>query len=324
MLEELRKYENLGSPDFFYELFDQLVSSGTPWKEEHIRQYFYNRIVDNSSVFDGCLPLAELIGAVSVDSSGRVLLIPSLVPALTNRGTLADALLRMLLASLRDDQIFHEVFSAKNLSFDVVYRRIHIDGAAFPFRYANFRRLLLDFGFLQHHPDTRIRAYLVNSKYKGLFDQEIIPELRRRKLNAIDLEENLERNRIHGEQAERFVLDYEKRRLASHPQLGTIQIISSYDVMAGYDIVSFESPASSEIDRFIEVKSFSTSLSFHWSRNEIDVARLRRDKYFLYLVDRSSMHDPSYEPIVLRDPYVGIMKNDMWLKRPDSFGVSPK
>jgi len=322
MLNELRKYEHLGSPQLFSELFNQINGAIGPWKDEHVRGYLYNRIIGGSSVFDGCLPLAQAIGAIAINSDGHISLNPSLIPSLVSEQYLSVNLLAMLVSSLKDDDVFHEIFCSKNVSFDIIYKKIQIDASAFLFRYANFRHLLLSFNFLEPHPDAHIKKYILNSKYRKLFDQEVMPEIKKRKLGIEQLEQMLERNRLHGEAAEKFVLSYEKRRLVSHPQLNQVEIISAYDVAAGYDIVSYEDASSVEMDRFIEVKSFSVSLSFHWSRNEIDVARLRRDKYFLYLVDWNEMHDLNYEPTIIRDPYSSVMKNDSWIKSADSYLIS--
>lgn len=105
MLEELNKYENLGSPKFFSELFTQLNGSETLWKDEHVRGYFYNRIIEGSSAFDGCLPLAKSIGAITNDSEGHILLNPSLIPALLSENYLSNKLLEMLIISLKDDDV---------------------------------------------------------------------------------------------------------------------------------------------------------------------------------------------------------------------------
>lgn len=324
MLKELNQYENLGTPKFFAELFSQLNVAEQPWKEDHVKGYFYNRIVDNISVFDGCLPLATSIGAVIVDSNGHISLAPSLIPALVNERYLSNRLLGMLLNALKEDEIFHEIFCSKNMSYDIIYKRIQIDGSAFRFRYANFRRLLISFDFLHPHPDAHIKKYIINSKYKKIFDLEVMPEIKRRKIGIDQLELSLERNQIHGEQAETFALEYEQKRLASHPKLSNVEIISFYDVMAGYDVVSYNDASSVELDRFIEVKSFASSPSFHWSRNEMDVARIRRDKYFLYLVDRDRMDDPNYAPIIIQDPYDKVMNDSEWTKRVDSYYVFRK
>jgi len=273
-------------------------------------------------IFDGCMPLAQSIGAVTIDTEGYISLNPSLIPTLVNENFLSNKMLGMLVLSLKDDEVFHKIFCSKNMSFDIIYKSIQIDVSAFRFRHANFRRLLFDFNLLHPHPDRHIRKYVINAKFKKFFDKEILPEIRRRKLGIEELKQLLERNSLYGEEAEKFVLSYEKKRLAGHSHLSNVEIISSYDVAAGYDIASYESDTSTEIDRFIEVKSFSSSLSFHWSRNEIDIARLRRDKYFLYLVDRNRMQDMNYEPMMIRNPFIDVMNNDEWQKVADSFSIS--
>jgi hypothetical protein len=324
MLKELNQYENLGSPKVFCELFTQLNDAEKPWKEEHVRGYFYNRIIENVSIFDGCLPLAESIGAIIVDSNGNISLNPSLVPALINENFLTNKILSMLLGTLKNDEIFHEIFCPKNISFDIIYKRIQIDGSAFHFRYASFRRFLIAFNFLHPHPDAPIKKYIINSKYRKLFDQEIMPEIKKRKFGIDQLELLLEKNQMHGEEAENFVLEYEKKRLVAHPQANNIEIISSYDVAAGYDIASYNNMSSSEMDRFIEVKSFCSHPTFHWSRNEIDAARLRQNNYFLYLVDRDKTNSPDYKPIIIRNPYKKVLDSKQWIKRIDSYYIFKK
>jgi hypothetical protein len=323
MLKELDQYEHLGSPKFFSELFIQLNGATEPWTREHVKGYFYNRIIDSVTVFDGCIPLAEAIGAVIISDDGAISLNPSLVPALINDRYLSNKFLEMLLVSLREDEIFHEIFCSKNISYDIIYKLIQVDKAAFKFRHSGFRQLLVDFAFLYPHPDRNIKRYIINSKYKKFFDREVMPEIKRRKMGVDQLELLLERKQIHGEEAEAYALEYEKRRLSSHANLGRIEIISGYDVAAGYDIVSYEDLASTEIDRFIEVKSFAGVPSFHWSRNEMDVAKVKGDTYFLYLVDRIQMKNPSYTPLIIQNPHLEITDQE-WVKVVDSYTVVKK
>ncbi|MBK9767471.1 MAG: DUF3883 domain-containing protein [Chloracidobacterium sp.] len=89
-----------------------------------------------------------------------------------------------------------------------------------------------------------------------------MPEIKKRKLGIDELEKLLEQNHIHGEEAEIFVEEYERKRLVTHPDLRKIERISMYDTGAGYDIVSFDDLDSHETDRFIEVKSFSSAPNF--------------------------------------------------------------
>lgn len=322
MLKELSQYENLGSPKFFFELFSQIRSSQQPWSKDDVRGYFYNRIVDGQVIFDGCLSLAEIVGAIAVSDEGLITLNDTLESSLVNERYLSNRLLEMILLTVRGDDVFHNIFSSQNISYDVIYRLIQIEGSAFSFRYSCFRKLLVDFDFLYPHPDRNIKKLIVNSKYKKLFDTQIMPEIKRRKIGVSELEKALEQKQIYGAEAESFVLNYERGRLGSHSNLRNVEIISGYDVAAGYDVVSYNNIHSTELDRFIEVKSFSSIPSFHWSRNEIDVARVKRERYYLYLVDREKMTEADYSPIIIQNPYEEILENDVeWNKRVDSYFV---
>lgn len=321
MLDELSKYENLGTPKFFRELCGQLNEASKPWTVAQVWAHFYNRIVDGSDVFDGCLPLAVAIGALEVNDE-VVTLHSSLIPALINEKYLNDKFLEMIVVAAKQDDLFHEIFCSDNISYDIIYRLIQVDVSAFRFRYANFRRLLLNFNFLYAHPDTNIKKFIVNTKYKKLFDREIMPEIKKRKLGIEELEKHLEQNRLHGEQAEIFVEGFERARLASHSCVTTIERISIYDTGAGYDIVSFNDLRSDKIDRFIEVKSFAGVPSFFWSRNELDVARVKKESYFLYLVDRDQMNAPDYMPTMIQNPHEEILNYDgVWTKRVESYYI---
>ena len=327
MLKELSQYENLGTPKFFHELFLQLNISDRKWTRNNIREYFYNRVIDNLTIFDGCLLLAEQIGAIITDKDGIVHLNQSLCSSLVSEKYLSNKLLEMILVEAKNDEIFNNIFCSRYISYDIIYKLIQIEIAAFQFRYANLRQLLISFNFISVHPDKNIRKLIVNSKYKKLFDQELMPEIKRRKIGVGELEKMLEQKQICGKEAESFVFEFEKKRLASHPKLGNIEIISDYDVAAGYDIVSYEDENSTENDRFIEVKSFSGTLSFHWSNNEIDVSRIKKTKYFLYLVDRDKMNEDNYEPRMVRNPHKEIMEmglNSIWDKKAEGYFIVEK
>lgn len=323
MLNELSRYENLGTPGYFYELFRQIVDSGVSWSQDDVRAHFYNRIVEGRAVFDGCLPLAEAIGAIHIDENRRVRVNPALAASLINEKYFSNRMLEMIVLTVKNDDIFHSIFCAENISYDIIYRLIQIDNAAFLFRYGNFRQLLVNFSFLYAHPDRNIRKLIISTRHKRLFDSQLMPEIKKRKLGIAELEKMLAQRQINGRAAEDFVLGFERERLKSHPTLGRVEIISEYDVAAGYDIVSYESHYSEEHDRFIEVKSFSSKPSFHWSRNEIDVARIKKDSYFLYLVDREKMSRPSYAPLMIQNPHEMIIENGVgWEKLIEGYFVT--
>ena len=124
----------------------------------------------------------------------------------------------------------------------------------------------------------------------------------RRARTLADLAAKLKLQAEHGEAAERWVLDFERLRLRGHPLRDQVRRVSHDDVSAGYDILSFSSPTSLQHDLFIEVKSHGAVKVFHWSRNEIAVAREFGEAYALYLVDRTRCSQRGYVPQVITGP----------------------
>ncbi len=325
MLEELKQYENLGTPKYFWEFLTQVNKCEDTWTLDDTSRYFYNKVIDGLSIFDGCIHFAKCIGIITVDAEGCITLNAELNPFPRSENHLYNKILEKILMVLKNDDVLQAIFSSENVSYDIIYRSIQIDNSAFDLRYSNFKDLLISFGFLTPHPDNNIPKYIVSGRYKRLFDQLLLPEIKIRKLGIDELRKTFEQKQIYGEEAEIFVLAYEKARLAEHPNLEKIEIISEYDVSAGYDLVSFCGVDSSEIDRFVEVKSFTGSPYFYWSRNEIDTARIRRESYYLYLVDREKMNEEGYAPIIVKDPFVNILgKPDDWNKRIESYFISYK
>ena len=118
------------------------------------------------------------------------------------------------------------------------------------------------------------------------------------------------------EEAEKFVLAFEKKRLEGKP----VEWIAEYIVNEGYDIASYNEMNNVRYNRFIEVKSYDGPKPyFYWSRNEYTVAKRKKQEYWLYLVNRSEMNDENYKPLMLQDPFNGILKNDDWDKQVDKY-----
>ena len=323
MLNELSRYENLGTPKIFFELFGKLGSNKQSWTSHNLREYLYNRIIDGHSIFDGCLPFAEKIGAMTVGKKGIITLNPKLEHALSSEKHFSFRFLETALLAIKDDETFHQIFCSKNISYDIIYRQIQIDSGAFQFRYANFRHLLVSFSFLQPHPDIGIRKLIINPQYKKLFDSNLMPEIKKRKIGIEQLEKMLAQKQIYGKEAEDFALRYERKRLGKHSKVQFVEIISTYDIGAGYDIASYDGNDSEVHDRFIEVKSYAENPSFHWSRNEMDVARIKKGQYYLYLVDRAKIKDEAYAPLIIQNPHEQILERpDLWEKRVEDYFIT--
>lgn len=321
MLKELSHYENLGTPQYFWELFDILSKSNQVWTRKEVQEHFFNRLIDGRIIFDGCLPFVELMGIIQINKDEEIILDASLSEFLKSQQYLSGKLIEKLFYELKNDEMFYEIFCSQNISYDVIYHSIQISNSAFHFKYANFKQLLIDFDFLLFHPDEQINKFVVNSKYKKVFDKVVLSEIKKRKIGIEELRKSLEQQQTYGEEAERFVLQSENQRLENQKN---IDWVAEYWANAGYDIASYNNITSKKQDRFIEVKSYSGSPNFFWSRNEIQTARIRKEKYFLYLVDRNKMKLKDYAPIVIQNPYQSVLKNDTWNKRAEKYFVSRK
>jgi len=323
MLEELCKFENLGTPSFHFELLVALRDGQQSWKPEDISGLFYNRMIDGRNIFDGCLPVLITFGIVSLDENDELVLEPTFSQFLFSESQFIDRLIEKMVLALREDSVFHQIFCSEHISHDIIFKLIQIENAAFPLKYSVFKQLLIDYNFLQAHPQPEFPKYIINSRYKKVFDKVVLPEIKRRKIGIEELKKSLEQQQLHGEEAERFVLDFEKNRLEGRSD--EVLWVAEYFVSDGYDVASLHSIESEELDRFIEVKSYSGLPYFFWSRNEIEVARIKKINYFLYLVNREEFEKPGYKPIMIQDPYNNVLKAEkLWDQRLEKIRFSWK
>jgi len=206
----------------------------------------------------------------------------------------------------------------KVISSEGIRYNSQIDGYILPrhnikLKYACYRNLLISLDLLEKYNDGNflinelVASYLIKEKKKRL------------KISEEELLKRLEKQRIQGEKGELFVLGYEKNRLSKRLDLDRIKRISVIDVSAGYDIISFRNNKSIELDCFIEVKTYKGKPHFHWSSNEIQIAKRKSRSYFLYLVDIDKYSDPLYEPIIISDPISYFDETTEWISSPESF-----
>ena len=140
-----------------------------------------------------------------------------------------------------------------------------------------------------------------------------------RKISPKELENELEQKRINGLIAEKFVLNFEKKRLGRL----NIDWVAEYIVNEGYDIASFDNQDDKEYNRFIEVKSYEGKTPyFYWSKNELQVASYKLETYWIYLVNRNSINNKSYKPLIIQNPFVNILANDKWTKETDKLKIT--
>ncbi len=314
MLKNLSLYQNLGTFNYFFELLNILKDGkGISWRIKDINNLFYNRIIDGRNIFDGCIHLLNSIEIISINSKNIVIPDSSFFKYLSSKTLAHKRIVERLITKIGEDPIFYKIFSPEYISYDIIYKGIQIDNSAFPLKYSTFKQLLLDLKILNSHPTKTINKYIFNNKYKKLFDKVLLPEIRKRKMGVDELRLLLEKKQIHGEEAEKFVLAFEEKRLNGSKK---IDWVAEYSISEGYDIASFNNEESEFNDRFIEVKSYSGNPYFFWSKNEIEISRIKKSEYYLYLVNREKIQENNYHPIILKNPYLNVYQNtEQWEQR---------
>ena len=321
MLSDLRKYDCLGTPNYFIELINALKDdSRIIWKRPDLESLFYNRVIDKRPTIDGGIDLALRICLIQMDDE-RIRLNPQLVTQLNNRSQVIDSINHLLTNHLKNDEEFLNIFSSKYLSYDVVHKSLQIDNSAFGFKFSNFKQLLLDFGLIQIHPTPNFTSYTVNNRYKKLLDDAVLPEIRKKRIGVEEFKKSMEQMQVHGMEAEKFVLNYENERLNFQK---SIDWVAEYVVNEGYDIASYDKEDDYLPNRFIEVKSYDGPKAyFFWSRNEFRVAQLKGSQYWIYLVNRSESKIEGYVPEMYQDPFNTILgnRNPEWIEEVDKYRI---
>ena len=78
MIEDLRKYHYLGSPNTFLFLFQNIRKNKTIcWSERELNKVFYNKQIDGQSIFDGCIKFSVEINVLEI-KDGCIFLHPSI------------------------------------------------------------------------------------------------------------------------------------------------------------------------------------------------------------------------------------------------------
>lgn len=320
MLNDLEVLDDLGTPSFFYLLSTELFKRKDYYRSKGILEIFSNKSINGQTEFYDALEFAKKINLIEETLEGFVNFNNLFEKELSTEEILSSLIIEQIFFTLDVKDELDVIFNPKYISFDVVYNNIEIKNSAFGFKYSNFKQLLLDFNFIYPHPNNN--GYIVCDAYANKFDKWVLPILKRKKLTLESLEEQLERQKKYGEEAELFVLEFERNRLSSHPRIDDIKKISDYDVAAGYDIVSFNNNESKKFDRFIEVKSFERKEKFYWSKNEVKEALIRKNDYYLYLIDRSKIKNGSYSPLIIQNPYDNVLNNDEWNKETDTYIIT--
>ncbi len=181
-------------------------------------------------------------------------------------------------------------------------------------KYSGIRNLLkeLDFIIIDFDRDEFKISKKYAETYKGY--------KKRNKTSLLKLKKILKEKEEIGHYAELRIIEYEKERLSAFPLLlDKIEHVALNDVSAGYDIKSFKGKLYKNNDPiliYIEVKAVPFwEYEFKWTRNEINVAKLLKDRYILYLLPVKGYKDFDINNLkIINNPYKNVLKNKKaWL-----------
>lgn len=185
------------------------------------------------------------------------------------------------------------------------------------------RNLFTELGLVEY--EEADQTYRINAKWRTLFSatQGQPP------LAPSELKKMLDEKEKIGEAAEHAILAYEKKRLEHYPELvKKIEHIAKYDVLAGYDILSWDTSGVSNTPtpRYIEVKAVSSIDScFHWSRNEVAKAKAVAEKYCLYLLPTKNNNFDIKNLEIIPDPIKNVFNNEAtWEKETETYLFTKK
>ncbi|MBD5551788.1 MAG: DUF3883 domain-containing protein [Lachnospiraceae bacterium] len=216
------------------------------------------------------------------------------------------------------NQLFEEsILDASMFYYDTVQHSYAFKNELLPLSLSCVRNVLISQGFLIPLRNSQGTRFYIAPTYDTLVAKHC--KERQRQLSLEKLKKQLESNELAGEKAELFVLEYEKKRLGLS-LCEKVKRISEIDVTAGYDIVSFDSDLSQEPDRFIEVKATSND-GFYWSRNEYEIAKLKGDTYYLYLVDLTKVNQSAYLPQIIKNPAINVIESEEWFIETQSYFI---
>ena len=253
-----------------------------------------------------------VFGWVETDKDG-ISLSTNCIEDISNK----DLLNEKLVFSTVNQLFAEDVFSSLLFSYDAVQGCYSFRNELLPLSFSVVRNVLISQGFLITKRDPQGTKFYISPAYDSLIAKHC--SKKRKQFSLEKLKKQLEDNEIAGEKAESFVLAFEKARVGS-PLCDSIKRISEIDVSAGYDIVSFNSAHSQVPDRFIEVKAISSS-GFFWSKNEYEIAKLKGELYFIYLVELNRIDEPDYAPEMIRNPAMCIMESDGWFVEAQSYHI---
>lgn len=315
MIEKILRLDNLGTKSQI--IYIVRLLSNAQASHADLRHACSSKEFSFSVSFEGVITLLEYVGVIA-NNHGVISLRKTVE---LNKSI--EGFMTLLFSQLSKDKVLHDFINSDNFYYDNTSKVISLLNHLIELDFSALRNLLINLGLLSR--DNLIPNHLVvQSEFQEWFIETVIPLIEKSKIKNRSLKSLEHLHQVQkdmGMEAEKFVLRYERKRRSAHPNCSNIKIISEEDTSAGYDILSYQTDTSIFLDKHIEVKSYDDNASFYWSKNEIEVAKIKQDKYYLYLVKRSEMNSSGYEPIVIQNPYKEVLNNTTWKKTVEKYFI---
>jgi hypothetical protein len=270
----------------------QILSDTKLEDKGNLRNLYTEKGID----FDAVVELFEDLGLLV--STGNTIVRSDLFMSNSTKMVESQAKLNEYLT----DQVFNTSTSFSEISLNYLgrfrinnHRLMYVPSNRDRIAESGIRNLLMELNIVTQSSSNGAyyladdNIHLVSANSERIFHKSQTPE----ELRLLQLKQQ-----EIGDAAEIEVLKYEKNRLINRTDLvQMLNHVSQEDTRAGYDIESYEinSTELEVVRRLIEVKAVPIpGYRFYWSRNEIEIAKEFKERYYLYLL-----------------PHVGHMKFDM-------------
>lgn len=311
MLEELKNLNYHGGKDgLLFFICDVIGHNGIKVRDAEVicSHASGKRHLSVEDLISYCLALGWIKNEADI-----LMISPDLEPLLGDKEALNEELTKSTVEKL----FLGEIVNQSMFSYDSIRHSYAFKNELLPLSLSCVRNVLISQGFLIPQREPQGTRFYIAPIYDTLIAKHC--KKRQVQLSLERLKKQFEDNELAGEKAELFVVEYEKKRIGP-PLCESIKRISEIDVTAGYDIVSFNSSNSILPDRFIEVKAVSSS-GFFWSKNEFEIAKLKGEMYYLYLVELALIGDSEYMPEIIQNPASSVMGSDEWFVETQSYHI---
>lgn len=272
----------------------------------HHLVYIKDKYLENGLWFDETLSFLEELKIITVSITE---VIPSKVffASFSTISNFKKQLLAILINSkgILHDQVYPFLINFRKEKGEILYYPTQADAN----KYSDIRNVLQELDFVCINKETR--KYHIKSDFQYLFFEFIC----KKGISSDTLKIKLLKNDDLGLTAEEKVIEYELNRLTNIiSDRDEIEHTSKINVLAGYDIKSFENYLDNKlikIARYIEVKAVSChNYNFYWSRNEKESAFNLGESYYLYLLPVTTNHNFDISKMkIINDPFKNIYMN---------------